>query len=323
MKANDSYFTDIIRASFEIAWIILMPLTGAIAGLLFCLFLGLDPLQEGNIPIGISILVFLIVGSLLKKRWRAKRERDDGPDRVPASSSSGVNRILWSAAAGLLGGMTVGYLVNVITFPHKTSLFFALVNGGIYGVIGAVVGHRYSQKVCDHPLTRGLILFVVGFITAFYINYFAMGGALHGRLRAEYLHVEHRMEALAAVIEDFKDKNGRYPTSEEGLSILPDHAGNIEGVRRPYHGLLKTDPFKTGGKGELEYGTRDPSKGFIITSYGPDGDSDIEEESYLPGDPESVGLPRSGWDGTSASYRSIGMLVLAPDGDIYLTERSE
>jgi MFS family permease len=324
---DDTFYSDLRKALLEVAWLLLVPFAGTIAGLLFCLFIDADPLQEGNILIGISIIVFLIVGNLLKKRWRRTREREHKTDQETTSRPKSFYLVLlqalWSVAAGCLGGMTVGYLVNLITFPHKVSILFALINGGIYGAIGAIVGYHYSQKVCNRLLSRGVILFTVGFVLAFYINYFAVGGALFGHLRIQYLNVEHKMKALAAVIEDFKKKNGRYPTTQEGLSVLPNHAENIEGVRYPYYGTLKRDAFKADGRREFEYGTRNPLKGYIITSYGPDGDSDIIEENYIPGNPESVSLPRSGCNWEGLSYKSIGMLVLAPDGDIYRTESSE
>jgi len=74
---------------------------------------------------------------------------------------------------------------------------------------------------------------------------------------------------LSSSIEQFRLDNGRYPSTEEGLSVLTVQPENTPNWKGPY--LTKNIPADPWGNQYVYQSPGPSSEDFLITSYGADG----------------------------------------------------
>lgn len=145
------------------------------------------------------------------------------------------------------------------------------------------------------------------------------------RAKAARVRSEHR--SLVNALESFNIDNKQYPVQEPGKSDISFAGFETEVVpvvlrlTTPiaYVATIPVDPFRSqGGSHEYQYGSNGFSY-YIITSYGPDGDSDFKEEFYTGA---GRGSDTAAWRGAPLplrDYRYDSSNGIRSGGDIIKT----
>ncbi len=96
--------------------------------------------------------------------------------------------------------------------------------------------------------------------------------------KAKFATTKANLRTLHTAVMQFKMDTGDFPTEEEGLEILVESMGDIEGYD-PEGYLEQTEIPKDGWKNEFIYEAFPESgKQFAIRSCGPDGEEGTEDD---------------------------------------------
>jgi general secretion pathway protein G len=127
------------------------------------------------------------------------------------------------------------------------------------------VDRARARRDGGYTLTEILVVMaVIGLIAA------ALTPGLVGQLgRSRLKTAQVQVETVAAAVEMFRADVGRYPTESEGLSVLLNQPGGVEGWTGPYVKSERTlsDPWGN----RMDYSLGDDGRNFLVTSFGADG----------------------------------------------------
>ncbi|MDZ4370707.1 MAG: type II secretion system major pseudopilin GspG [Phenylobacterium sp.] len=127
------------------------------------------------------------------------------------------------------------------------------------------VGRARARRDDGYTLTEILVVMaVIGLIAA------ALTPGLVGQLgRSRLKTAQVQVETVAAAVEMFRADVGRYPTESEGLAVLINQPGDVEGWTGPYVKSERTlsDPWGN----RMDYALGDDGRNFLVTSFGADG----------------------------------------------------
>lgn len=94
--------------------------------------------------------------------------------------------------------------------------------------------------------------------------------------KAKVTSTKASLKVLHASVTEFKLDTGRFPTEEEGLSVLVEPPSDVE-IYEPGGYLQTTEVPKDGWGNEFDYQLWPESgKPFVVISYGADGEQDGE-----------------------------------------------
>ncbi len=125
----------------------------------------------------------------------------------------------------------------------------------------------------------------------------------HGELGRVNKMVERDFDKIAGGLSSFFQDKGRYPANEEGLEIL---------VTSKYLKNVTVDPFDRDAKRHYAYATKNVENNWILTSYGPDEDRDIDLELYSEGKLSTEDLLK-----LKTKITVLGMSIKWSNGDIF------
>lgn len=108
-----------------------------------------------------------------------------------------------------------------------------------------------------------IVMVIIGLLAA------AVGPSLYKRISpAKQTMTRDQMQSFMVALDSYFIDTGRYPSTQQGLSVLRKNAGDIKGWDGPY--LLKDLPLDAWGNAFVY---RSPGRNgpFEIVSYGEDG----------------------------------------------------
>jgi len=93
--------------------------------------------------------------------------------------------------------------------------------------------------------------------------------------QAKVTAAQSQISAFKTALDMFELDNGRFPTSQEGLSALTEKPNDAQGWKRPYIDALPQDPWQN--EYRYKYPGDHNEEGYDLYSMGPDQQDGTED----------------------------------------------